>query len=195
MVGKEKTMRISITGATLLILTIAAMWFIGHLYRTGPQAAELTWSDKPTRQPVVPLAVDAVDFPEAAYYSTIFWNRVMPVDDDGFHKDLFYANDEGPRVRVLSANGEPCGSSLLTRPPEEDGHSAVTYECADGTWEIHVYYPGDRHTIYCILAHEFGHVLGLADDKSGSMVMNQKVCPEAVRVSDKDAAAVIERYQ
>lgn len=161
---------------------------LGYHYLVQPK--EAVWSEKATRTPQTPLAVDAEDFPEATEYAIKLWNGIMPN-----HQALFLAAPvETPHggVRVLSANGAPCGDPW--RPGAEEGHSATAYQCPDGTWEIHVSAPGNIHTQLCIIAHELGHVLGLADDKAGAGVMNQTVCPEALRVSDKDAAAVVDRY-
>jgi hypothetical protein len=181
----------------LLALAGAAMALVGHLYRTGPQAAELVWSDKPTRRPVVPLVVDwPEEFDRPSYYAILLWNDVMPTVEGARGQDLFHAGEIEPGesgVRILSANGEPCGDPW--RPESEEGHSATAYECPDGTWEIHISAPGDIHTQLCIIAHELGHVLGLADDETGAGVMNRWHCAEMVRVSDKDAAAIVERFQ
>jgi hypothetical protein len=189
----------------LLALAIAGMVLIGYMYRTGPQAAELVWNPAATKRPTVPIMVDyGDDFDRPTYHAILLWNDIMPTVEGARGQDLFHAGElEGAQpgesvVRVLSANGEPCGDPW--RPEAEDGHSATAYQCparADGVdlWEVHVSFPGDIHTQLCIISHELGHVLGLADDEHGAGVMNQQHCPEMVRVNDKDAAAIVERYR
>jgi hypothetical protein len=101
-------------------------------------------------------------------------------------------------VRIVGDGrlAQPCGTLGFSRPEKESRHSAVTYECPDGTWEIHIFAPGDLHTQLCIVAHELGHVLGLADDwNHGTGVMNPEHCAQVVQVSDKDSAAIVERYK
>ncbi len=177
----------------LLLAAAILMAGIGYLYRTGPQAAEAVWDTRPLRRPTTPMAVVShEDFTQAAYYSRMLWNNVVLRDPMEERKPLFYAGAEGPRVKIFGANGEPCVQEGPARGP---GHAAHAYQCPDGTWEIHIWAPGDIHTQFCIVAHELGHVLGLADDHSGTGVMNQKHCPKLVRVSDKDAAAVRARYR
>ena len=177
----NKTIRITL----LLIVTIAGMVGVGYLFHTGPQAQEETWDDRNLRQPVPPITVSYEDFGDATKAAIKLWNNVQ--------SDLFVMSvPSESMVRVLSDNGTPCGDPW--RPHDEECHSGLAYQCPDGTWEIHVTKPGDSHMQYCIISHELGHVLGLADDPPGKRVMNQG-CAEHVLVSDKDAAAVKERYK
>lgn len=173
----------------LLITAICGMLVIGYLHRTGPQAKELVWNDATTRIPVVPLAIDyGDDYAEPAAYAIRFWNDVIS------NQELFTLG--GIDVVIVGVSspkvGETCGKFSIH---ETEGHSATTYECKDGTYEIHIAKPGDLHTMLCIIAHELGHILGLADDDRGNRVMNQQVCPVMIQLSDKDRAAVIERYR
>jgi hypothetical protein len=196
-----KTIRITL----LLLLTFGAMTLIGFMYRTGPQARELVWNEDATRRPTVPILVDwPEEFDRPSYHAILLWNDIMPTVNGARGTDLFHAGalEDAQRgesvVRILSANGEPCGDPW--RPEAEDGHSATAYQCparADGValWEIHVFAPGDIHTQLCIAAHELGHVLGLADDAQGAGIMNQQHCPEMLRVNDKDRLAIVERFQ
>lgn len=170
----------------ILILTaaICAMLGIGVFYEKLVQPQELVWSDKAISKPITPLSVTtSEDFKVPAQSAVKLWNNITP---------LFLIGSKLSTVRILSANGEPCGKFSIH---ETEGHSATAYECSGGSWEIHISKPGDLHTQFCIIAHELGHVLGLADDKAGSRVMNQKVCPEMLLVSDKDRAAVLERFK
>jgi len=185
---------------SLLALAIGAMVLIGYLYRTGPQARELVWSEKPTRTPVVPIVLDYHDdYAEPGRYAIMLWNNIMPTKHGARGTDLFVAGVLEERmpgesvVRVLPANGEPCGKFSIH---ETEGHAATSYECPDGTWEIHISMPGNIHDQLYIIAHEMGHVLGLDDDKSGSRIMrnNFEKTPEMLLVSDKDAAAVVKKY-
>jgi hypothetical protein len=131
--------------------------------------------------------------------------------------ELLMVGELGPGdVRIVSANGAPCGNSeaLVVDP----GHSAQTYLCPDGTAEIHVSYPGDITMSYLIVFHELGHVAGLMHDGMYKLpevfpgggagpifvsVMTPNVEEHAPRLgaglrlpdlSDKDAAALHERY-
>ena len=181
--------RILIRIAQLTAVSVLIIACIGALYLKFARE-EPVWDERNLRKPTVPISVEyGEDFSAPSKYAIKVWNDIMPKD-----QPLFTPRpSSGNVVRVLSANGEPCGEFSLH---ETKGHSATSYQCPDGTWEIHISYPGDTHTQLCIVAHELGHVLGLADDSWGTRVMNNqlKKCPDVVRVSDRDAAAVAERY-
>ena len=76
----------------LLVLTIGAMALVGYLYRTGPQAAELTWNDAATKRPTVPIMVDwPEDFDRPSYHAILLWNDIMPTVEGARGQDLFHA--------------------------------------------------------------------------------------------------------
>lgn len=175
--------------AILIPLVIIGMAAIGIVYERLVQPLEPVWLDKEVRALPLGTGVEAEDFQEATEYAVRLWNDTAGVD-------LFVMAPADPGgIRVLSANGEPCGDPW--RPKDEEGHSATAYQCPDGTWEIHVSKPGNIHEQLYFVAHEMGHIIGLADDKRGNRLMNNRLkeVPEMILVSDKDRAAVRERYQ
>jgi len=178
-------------------LTVAAFIAIGWVYMHLVQPLEPVWNEDATRIPTVPLAVDVgPDFAEPSEDGIKLWNDTMPKGQPLFFLTRVEAESGGVRIVRDKDLAQPCSTLGFNRPEKEEGHSAVTYQCPDGIWEIHIFAPGDLHTQFCIIAHELGHVLGLADDDRGKRVMNQYYCDDKqVLPSGKDAAAIVKRYK
>jgi len=98
----------------------------------------------------------------------------------------------GAEISVEGDDGAPCG--LPFHPGIESGHSAVAYACprTNPRYQVRISLPGDIHTQACIVAHELGHALGLQDGGRG--IMNQRTCPERIRLSDLETDTLRRRY-
>jgi hypothetical protein len=132
-----------------------------------------------------PIGVTAEDFESPTKTAVDIWNKRVGCK-------LFEMG--GDDVTVKSGDGMPCGR--MDAPGLEPQDSAGAWLCGTRA-EVHVMHPGDIHTQAHIVAHELGHVLGLTHDPRGLMAHPQVISSEGVtmiRPSDKDAAALRERY-
>ncbi len=193
---KENTMQQKFRLLIIISLTITAFITAFFTFKSLVQPLEPVWNEDATVIPDVPLAVDVgPDFAKPAEYGIALWNDIMPKGKPLFIFAPVSVEFGGVRIVGDDRLAQPCGTLGFDRPEREDGHSAVSYQCKDGIWEIHIFESGDLHTQFCIIAHELGHILGLADDHRGKRIMNQYYCSEEqVLPSDKDKAAVIERF-
>ena len=100
----------------------------------------------------------------------------------------------GKDVRIMSTDGEPCG--LAFHRAIDDGHSASSYRCDSGGFEVHVSKPGDIHVQTCIAAHEIGHVAGLEDPEKKNQlgIMNQYYCPTPIILSDDEVKFLSKKF-
>jgi hypothetical protein len=100
----------------------------------------------------------------------------------------------GAQVRVLSIDAEPCGETF--HHAIEDGHAGTSYACKDGRSEVHVSFPGNTHDQVCIIAHELGHIAGLADHRYRGQrgIMNQYDCPTPIVLSDYEVGFMRRKF-
>lgn len=104
------------------------------------------------------------------------------------------------RVIVSTYDGAACGAPAALE--RSIGATAGTWRCTADSAEVRFQVMSDIRSVYVIAAHEFGHVLGLAHDRSAIMQEAPTLYdPEFGRKldilpwpSDADGAAVGARY-
>lgn len=93
-------------------------------------------------------------------------------------------------VRFVFTKDAACDSQDAQQDPAV---SAGTWYCPNGTADIDVQRLDDVVVAYQIIAHELGHVLGLAHDRSGLMDASVSLM-NPVLPNPKDVAALRARY-
>lgn len=168
---------------------------IGLIYHYVVQPREAVWDDRPRPWERAPIVVSAPDdFREPTEVIVGLFNRQVGC------RLLLFAMSGDIDVRVETGVRSPCGRDDAVRiDPDE---AAGAFLCPGARAEIHIAYPGDLFERTWIVAHELGHVLGLAHDDSG--LMREKVpvtfdkeghrALPIIRLTDKDAAALRGRY-
>jgi len=186
--------------ALLLMIATLLMGGIGYLYTSGPQKSEPVWLDFEVRQPTVPIIVLSVDYTKSTKYAIDLWNLYA---DCNLFEEYDPIKHSYYDVIVKSVYGMPCNGSIDNVLHTSTGHAGETWQCPgyDG-WDILIMQPGDLRDQLYIVAHELGHVLGLADDdRHNGGLMNQFILADKkfgdfikIRPSDKDVAALKSRY-
>jgi hypothetical protein len=145
----------------------------------------------------------------AAVPSTVGWD-VSPVFDGSLRGAIGAWNHAAgcdvlrqtadARVTVSTYDGTACGApaSLETYP----GATAGTWRCSPDSAEVKFQVMSDIRSVYVIAAHEFGHVMGLAHDRSlimrpaapGYDPASGQSLDILPWVSDADGAAIRARY-
>jgi len=191
----------------MIVITFALAASIWWMKRKAYDE-EVVWADTAAELSPLPVKVEWDKDAWGAHSESFV--KAMGEINSAVKCQLFEAANGGGRVKIVSANGEPCGSAEAL--VDDRGHAAQSYRCPDGTYEIHVSEPGDTTTSYLIVMHELGHVVGLAHDgryvvgEHAPMfvsVMTPNVADHARRMeagkmlptlSEKDAKALRERY-
>lgn len=165
-------------GLIAAFAVLYAMIGIGYAYKKCVSADEATFLDH--APPVkIPLGVSAPEYSRAKNAAVKLWHTTAGCE-------LFTPGND---VQIIPSNGARCGA------PFAGDSTARAYKCS-GHYEVQISYPGDLGHQTCIIFHELGHVLGLADDTRSSGAMYKHFCtkPGAIRLSDKDTKAIKSRY-
>lgn len=170
---------------------LAAMAAIGISYEKCIGPSHPVWHEDARVWPSMPLGVswdhkfwgDAHG--ESFELAIDLWNGEVR------GRTLLVASDEASAdVRIVTADGEPCGKQLVLSGDDKD---AAAWLCPDGTAEIHISAPGTNNCSARIAMHELGHVLGLAHTPVG--IMRTTIgCDDRMIPSDTQAAALQGRY-
>jgi hypothetical protein len=177
--------------AVIVLPAIAGMFYSIWYLNSERQKAEPVWADT-AREWKTPITVtwDKTyweDYDESFREAIKLWNADCKI---------FEFVDQDADVLIKSDDGTPCGKFDPDGRIVEKDEAAGTWYCGSRA-EILIARPGDIREAYRIATHELGHVLGLAHDPPGPGVMESpptKSVDEMIRASDKDRAAVKDRF-
>jgi len=150
------------------------------------------------------------DPPWSSVPITVRWDGIDPVFDGSLHYAVDAWNHAAgcdvlreaadARVTVSTYDGTACGKAAQLE--RALGATAGTWRCSANSAEVRFQVMSDIRSVYVIAAHEFGHVLGLAHDRSAIMQEAPTLYDPAAGhnlatlpwPSDADGAAVGKRY-
>lgn len=171
---------------------IAAMAAIGVSYERCIGPSQPVWHKDARDWASIPLKVSwdrefwGKAHSESFDLSLESWNRQV----DG--RTLLVPSDDSSRseVRIMTANGEPCGQRVMVSGADA---AAEAWLCPDGTAEIQISSPGTNNCSARIAMHELGHALGLAHTPAG--IMRPKIgCDDLMIPSDAQGDSLQRRY-
>lgn len=102
-------------------------------------------------------------------------------------------DDSSANVSVSAYGGSICGSSARNDLDLHRDAGAGASRCSSDRAEVKFREMSDLMSVYVRAAHEFGHVLGLAHDRS-AMMREEPPLDNMIWPSDADGAAVGKRY-
>lgn len=102
-------------------------------------------------------------------------------------------DDASANVSVSTYDGTICGSSANNDLDAHRDAGAGASRCSSDRAEVKFRELSDLMSVYVRAAHEFGHVLGLAHDRS-AMMQESPQLDTMIWPSDADGAAIGARY-
>lgn len=157
---------------------------------TCERGQEPVWSSLAYTWPDRPLVVsDDSTFDDALEAAVDYWN-----DNVGCRLLEYRPNEPAAHVQV-SSGAPPAGTDVAKHCPAYGACTAMAYAPVPTAY---VYYvsPSTIDVDFCVLAHELGHALGLADDV-GRRLSVMGSCADrgaATLVTQADREALYDRY-
>jgi len=180
-----------------ILIAGAAFFSVQKCYEKR-QDSEAVWMSSARHWRSVPLSVRADAYEGATKSAMELWNTAAgcPLFAQTFvAMGDSISRDPLATVVVKATDGAPCGQMEAQGMGQDD--AAGAYLCGPRA-EVHVSHPGDTRQQFAIVAHELGHILGLAHDMWPGSVMyhdsGQVAASKMIRVTDKDSVALAKRY-